>query len=133
MTHECDKGIKSILVVDDNEGDHFLSQIAINDYQEGIKIYTAYDGAEALKILSDLDEPPTLILLDINMPRMNGLEFLEHYNSKKDKASIVAMLSSSAQESDKCKAMVFESVKHYLVKPLEPKHLIEIFEHKMLM
>jgi len=61
-------------------------------------VLQAYDGQEALEVLKDLDTQPDVIFLDINMPRMNGHEFLEEY-SKWDKCSVVIIMLTSSDKA----------------------------------
>lgn len=118
--------LKKILVVDDSEADQFLVSLAINEYDPAIEILTASDGQQALNLLNEPAEPPQLILLDINMPVMNGFEFLEHYDKRHDKHTVVVMLTSSDQESDKQLSASYESVKQYLIKPIEASDIESI-------
>ncbi|EGG94832.1 response regulator receiver protein [gamma proteobacterium IMCC1989] len=114
------KTINTILVVDDSAGDQFLSQAEIEDWDEGVKLLSAYDGNEALALLQQADSPPDLVLLDINMPSMNGLEFLAEYekNNQVSLPPVVVMLTSSDQDRDKEQAGIYKCVKEYMVKPL---------------
>ena len=90
--------IQRVLVIDDSETDQFICSCVLEEHNSSIEIIKAYDGKEGLEILATLDTPPELILLDINMPRMNGHEFLIEYNSIYDNpASVVVMLTSSAK------------------------------------
>ena len=96
----------TILLVDDDEVDVRAFRRMLQKQQVSNPIVTACDGVEALQILrGEGGRPklarPFLILLDINMPRMNGLQFL--YELRKDAAltdSIVFMLTTSAAEDD---------------------------------
>jgi len=109
-----------VMVIDDSDADQFMSEIILKEYNPDIEILQAYDGVEALEMLKSAEKLPDLILLDINMPRMNGFEFLEEYCSEKNKiphAPVVVMLTSSAQGEDKEKAKTHKCVKHYLEKP----------------
>ncbi|MDB2683163.1 response regulator [Alphaproteobacteria bacterium] len=110
--------ISSIMIVDDSESDQFLTKVIIEKYDDTIEIMQAYDGQEALEQLDAIDKQPDIILLDINMPRMNGFEFLEEYNKREEKSKIIAMLTSSDQEEDKEKSIKYGCVKTYFVKPL---------------
>ena len=69
--------LNTILVVDDDENDQFICEYTIRKFDPAIAILKAQDGTEALAILKT--ETPDAIILDINMPIMNGFEFLEHY------------------------------------------------------
>lgn len=109
----------TILLVEDSESEQFLYRRRIEAHSPNACILSAYDGQEALELLEDSDIVPDCILLDINMPRMNGFEFLENYSKTHDVSHIVVcMLSSSAHESDKQKALSYSCVKHYFVKPI---------------
>lgn len=119
--------IESVMIVDDCESDHFISQHVINKFNPSIKIFNAYDGKEALKKLESLETQPTLILLDINMPGMNGFAFLEEYQKWGKPASVVAMLTSSAQEDDHEKALKYDVVKNFFIKPVSARTL-EVLE-----
>ena len=110
--------IESILIVDDNETEHFSNEAVINDYDENIKIYKVYDGKEAIERLKSLDQQPSMILLDINMPCRGGLDFLKAYNDLQKTHVPVVLLSSSEQEKDKKEAFEFSFVKKYIIKPL---------------
>ena len=82
--------IQRVLVIDDSETDQFICSCILEEYNNDIEILKAYDGKEGLEILAQLDKPPEMILLDINMPRMNGHEFLAEYTKMhSDPASVV--------------------------------------------
>jgi CheY-like chemotaxis protein len=111
--------IQRVLVIDDSETDQFICSCILEEYNGDIEILKAYDGKEGLEILADLDTPPEIILLDINMPRMNGHEFLAEYTkTHENPASVVVMLTSSSQERDKEDSMQYKFVKEYQEKPL---------------
>jgi len=108
-----------ILTVDDNEADQFLSEFAIQQYDPTIVINKAYDGKEALDFLESSVSPPALIFLDINMPGMNGFEFLDHFHATQTfTASIIVMLTSSINDDDYQKCIVYDNVKKVISKPL---------------
>lgn len=76
--------ISSILLVDDNPTTNFLNQVLIEQADAAAHVLVAENGHEALELLHQTCEPqtpkcPVLILLDINMPVMNGFEFLDAY------------------------------------------------------
>ena len=118
-----DVAIKIIMLVDDNETDQFLSEMVIEKFDPGIEVVKAYDGQEALDLLSDASEQPDVILLDINMPGMNGFEFLEEYSKDPSPSVVIAMLSSSEQGDDREKALAYDCVVSYLVKPIDASDL----------
>lgn len=116
-------GVKSVMIIDDSEMDHFLAKYIIGKYDPRIEILQAYDGQEAIEILKGLSSQPDVIFLDINMPRMNGHAFLEVYSNWEGHSESVIMLTSSNQEQDKEKSLAYQCVKKYCVKPIESSHL----------
>tara|TARA_R110002126_G_scaffold13118_4_gene56964 strand:- start:109136 stop:109516 length:381 start_codon:yes stop_codon:yes gene_type:complete len=111
--------IQRVLVIDDSETDQFICSCILEEYNNNIEILKAYDGKEGLEVLAKLDSPPEMILLDINMPRMNGHEFLAEYTKMHENpASVVVMLTSSSQDRDKEASMQYDFVKEYQEKPL---------------
>ena len=114
--------ITSILVVDDDENDQFICDYTIRKFDPSIRVLKALDGAEALDILHR--ETPDAIILDINMPVMNGFEFLDRYAEEFEvHAPVVAMLTSSHLGKDRERAMQYSFVKSYFEKPLQADHL----------
>lgn len=118
--------IKTVMIVDDNEGDQLLTEIEIKEFDPSVEIHKAYDGQEALDKLNEMEKQPDVILLDINMPHMDGLEFLKHYNKCEKKGVVVAMLTSSEQDRDKDAVLKYGFVKKYLVKLLNKVDLEEL-------
>ena len=112
----------SILTVDDDENDQFICTYTIRRFDPHIKVLKAMNGLEALGVLKETT--PDAIILDINMPVMNGFEFLEHYTKEfETHAPVVAMLTSSHHAADREKAMKYDFVKSYFEKPLTPENL----------
>lgn len=117
-----------VMIIDDSEPDQFLSKLMVQQKNPDAKILQAYDGKEALEILETVESQPEVIFLDINMPRMNGHEFLEAYSNNYACGSVIVMLSSSDQGDDKEKALKHPCVKKYLIKPLTQASLDEVDE-----
>jgi len=109
----------SILVVDDDRTSRHLTESLLK--REGWKVTGAKDGVDALKLLKA--RRFTLMLLDVWMPRMNGLEVLEQLRSVKDKPRVVVM------RSDETPATLLQAVRDqaftYVHKPVDPELLIE--------
>lgn len=122
--------LSSVIVVDDSEADQYICEHILRKHNPDIEILTAYDGEEALAVLKSADKSPQIIFLDINMPRMNGHEFLESYSDTYDlsKAPVVVMLTSSDQKKDVDRSMAFEAVAEYFTKPLNLLALAEFCE-----
>ena len=110
-------GQRRVLVVDDSDADQFLSKLMIRRFDPSIQVLQAYDGREALAVLDAMEEPPDAVFLDINMPVMNGHEFLAALHERNATVDVF-MLSSSAVERDKESSQAFDSVVAYCPKPL---------------
>lgn len=90
-----------ILLVEDNEGDILLTREALKEGKIENEISVARDGEEALTFLKEATLLPDLMLLDINLPRMNGLELLSIIKQDDHLKKIpVIMLTTSVSEKD---------------------------------
>jgi CheY-like chemotaxis protein len=121
--------LKKILLVDDDRGANFLTRLILDHCKVEGEIDIALDGQHALDLIEAKDFVPDVILLDINMPKMDGFEFLE---ALKDKTkcyhhSRVFVLSSSQRDADKEAALTFSCVKDYFEKPLTPAAIEKVF------
>lgn len=115
-----------ILIVDDNEADQFLCKMTIEALDTTIISHTAYDGKEALEVIGQRDQDIDLILVDINMPGMNGFGFLAAYQEKfSEHSAIIVMLSSTLQDDDRQKCLAYPQVKKFISKPLSTESLKE--------
>jgi two-component system response regulator len=123
--------LKTILIVDDSPNDVELTVSALAEKNLANEIVVAEDGVEALDYLykrgrfADKTGNPAVILLDIKMPRMNGIEVLKHIRSNPDfKLIPVIMVTSSREERD-----LVESYKlganSYVVKPVDIVQFID--------
>ena len=69
---------KPVLLAEDDDADALMTKRALNDLKVTNKLVRKVDGEDALEYLTDRsNEKPSIILLDLNMPRMNGFEFLK--------------------------------------------------------
>ncbi|MBS1622957.1 MAG: response regulator [Bacteroidetes bacterium] len=120
-------------IVDDDPAYTHLAKFLIADADDETDITTFSDGDLAIDHLTahltDAEALPDLILLDINMPRMDGWQFLDEYAALQDRLPrriTIYMLSSSIADGDKKRAAEYPFVKGYLVKPLEGEQFIRI-------
>lgn len=118
--------LKPILLVEDDKRDLELTLLALERSQLANDVVTLRDGAQALAYLRRegdfADRPegnPAVILLDLKLPKVNGLEVLEAVRGDPQLRSIpVVMLTSSQQESDVVRSYEL-GVNAYVVKPVE--------------
>lgn len=113
------------MLVDDDHNDNFFHERAIKKNNLATIVITKNSGTEALEYLKskkdNKDIAPDLIFLDINMPGMNGWEFLMEY-SRLDKELqsriIIIMLTTSDNPDDEARAKTWNVVSGYITKPL---------------
>ena len=118
-----------ILLVDDNEGDILLTREALDDARIINKISIAYDGVEAIRFLRrnvNSAEMPDLILLDINLPKMDGTEVLSTIkNDPQLKRIPVIMLTTSSAEKD-ILASYNNYANCYITKPVDLDRFMDV-------
>ena len=111
----------SVLVVDDDPV--ILRLLQVNFELEGIDVVLAVDGEEGLKLAQS--DPPDLVISDIMMPKVNGLELLAALRSSPDTASLpVILLSAKAQVADVQRGLEL-GADDYVTKPFDPLELID--------
>jgi CheY-like chemotaxis protein len=118
----------NILLVEDDEVDIMNVQRAFKRNHIENPLYIAHDGVEALEMLLGIGGRaipfPRIILLDINMPRMGGLEFLENIRKNELLKNIsVFIMTTSNEENDKLKAYNL-NVAGYILKPLSMESFV---------
>jgi len=118
-------GHKSMLLVEDDDVDARVVRRALADLQVANPLVRARHGEEALDWLRDHEEPG-LILLDLNMPVMNGVEFLRLIKGDVRLRSIpVVVLTTSALEADRLTTFNL-SVAGYMIKPIDYRQFVEV-------
>jgi len=132
--------LNCILLVDDDEPTNFLNKLAVEELGCTNHIKIIPGAREALDYLSCAGQPaplnqtcpsPEIIFLDINMPAMDGWEFLQRYEALPDahKSSIIViMLTTSFNPEDELKARKIPSVKEFRNKPLTAGLLQDILK-----
>lgn len=130
------KPLREILLVDDNEADNFLHRAVLEDMGVAEIITERLHGEEALEYLTtpgpDGTTPaPDLICLDINMPVMNGWEFLDAYEQLEPgqrNGVVVMMLTTSLNPEDQKIAKTRSSIRAFSNKPLTPAKVYKLLE-----
>ena len=131
-TDDMKKKLKCVLLIDDNEADNFFHKTIITQMDIAENIEVAWDGVQALEFLKKENQIiPELIFLDINMPKVNGWEFLEAYKNLKQEQKtkiIIIMLTTSLNPNDEEKARKISEVKGFKNKPISKQMMTEIME-----
>ena len=116
--------IVNILLIDDDEIDCMNVKRAFQKSNIQNPLHIAHNGVDALEMLrgtngfSKINPTPRIILLDINMPKMNGIEFLKELRSDKDLHNIsVFVMTTSNSDKDRIDAYEY-NVAGYIVKPI---------------
>ena len=124
-----------LLIIDDDEINNFIAAKLIKKVESNSNVNTCLNGLDGINYLKDLlekqNQMPDVIFLDINMPIMNGWDFLEEFENIKlniNKEISIYMLSSSVYNDDIKKAETYGTVKMFISKPLT----LEKLEHLII-
>ena len=112
-----------VLLVDDSRTMRNLWKRAMAGNFEPLDITEGGDGQEALTALEQADGPFDLILLDWNMPNMDGLTFLKQFRTT-DKTTPIIMVTTEAEKPQVITALK-AGANNYLIKPFIPEDLVE--------
>jgi CheY-like chemotaxis protein len=120
-----------VLLVEDDPGDVLMTKEAFEDYKLSNQLHVVNDGAEAMDFLRQqgdhADAPrPDLVLLDLNLPRMDGREVLQAIKSDPGLASIpVVVLTTSEAEEDVLRSYSLHA-NAYVTKPVDFERFIQV-------
>ncbi|WDF55224.1 response regulator [Mucilaginibacter sp. KACC 22063] len=120
------------IIDDDPMYTYILSrQMKVIDFCETLLVF--HNGLEALKYLKPILESPDIlpdvILLDLNMPVMDGWQFLDEFTKFNiSKKVTVYIVSSSIDQADHDRAATYKEVSHFYVKPVTRQNLVEILD-----
>ena len=125
-----------ILLIDDDEINNFISIKLIKKALSNAEISSCLNGRLAIEELTEMqknspEKLPDFILLDINMPIMNGWEFLDEYkrlNIDTTGKSKIFIISSSVFSNDISRAKSYPLVKNFISKPLSVEKIREMLE-----
>jgi len=121
------------IIIDDNDIDIFIASRMIEAYDEKAVIHSFLYANEALEMIrkSGAEQHPTILLVDINMPIMDGFQFMELFEKfpqEITKNYVPCFLTSSINETDIALSKTFKTIKMYINKPLMYTVIQEIIE-----
>lgn len=130
------KKFRTVMLIDDNEIDNLINQKMIEAASVTENIYTHTGAKSAIEFLRNMEKLdvaekvlPDVIFLDIDMPLMDGFQFLDEFeklsNVAKKKCKIV-MLTSSINPQDFNRSKKYNNVKLYLNKPLSHESIVKL-------
>lgn len=140
MSEQQDYKLNSVVLIDDNEVDNMINQKLMRSSKFAKNIYVYTSGKAALEFFQNIDQNPgfpkelipQLVLLDINMPLMNGFLFIESFKKLSDRMQDnirIVLLTSSVNPQDMQKAKEMDIILEYISKPLS-KDKLESFDLK---
>ena len=125
--------LKKILLIEDNQNDVELTIEALSEHNLANRVVALSDGVEALDYLfyrgsfaNRQKENPAVILLDIKMPRMDGIEVLEEIKNNDELKKIPIVMLTSSQEEPDLKKCYNLGVNAYVVKPVNFKDFFDV-------
>lgn len=131
-TPQIDRGddLAEILLVEDNPGDVRLIQEAFSKACTDVELHIATDGVEAIEELSrrrnGSDSLPNLVLLDLDLPRMHGIEVLDAVRSDPVLSHLPLLILTSSTESEDVVRCYTKSANAFLTKPDSPDDLVSL-------
>ena len=118
----------TILVVEDEQSLNEAYQLILK--KRGYHVVGAFDGEEALEMVDKVE--PTLILLDLRMPRMDGIAFLQHYNLIEEHPDVKVIVFSNYDMQKEIDEAYRLGAERYILKAwASPKELLQVVENTL--
>lgn len=110
----------SILLIEDDELDIISVERSLKKLGSDYELFTAFNGIEAMRLLTESSAPlrPDVILLDLNMPKMNGIEFLEILRGSENLNVIKVFVMTTSTESHDRNMAEALGISGFIIKPL---------------
>lgn len=120
--------IKKIVIIDDDPPNNYLCELMIKLHHPEMDIRSFTNPVEGLSVLQSMQlDKSTLILLDLNMPEMNGWQFLDEFQ-KQYPDSCLFILTSSINPLDQERSAEYSCVRGYLSKPITSENIQMLLE-----
>ena len=113
------QGEIEVLLVEDNPSDVELTLRALQKRNLANRVVVARDGVEALQLLERAEQPPKVVLLDLKLPKLNGLEVLRRMKSDDRTRRIPVVVLTSSHEEPDVEESYRLGVNSYIVKPVD--------------
>ena len=117
---------QKILLIDDDEEDQDIFLSALKELNSAIQFEGIYDAVEALEKLSKREVIPDAIFLDLNMPVMNGLQFLSHVKSNDGLKAIPVIIYTTSSQTNTIRLAKELGAHDFITKPNKYKDLVNI-------
>jgi len=121
------KNSRRILLIEDDQVDALTVKRILRELSAGDRLDIVSDGEQALEFLKDPVQPrPSIILLDLNMPRMNGIEFLQIVKNEESLKMIPVVVVTTSKGGQDIADSFGLGVAGYMVKPVNYQKFVEI-------
>ena len=118
---------QTVHIADDDEDDRMLIKEALEEVNPNVTVVEASDGRELIEnVNNDDDNSNSVVLLDMNMPRMNGIETIKELKSTPELADLPAIMLSTSSNPDLKRKALEAGADDFIVKPNNFKALLDI-------
>jgi CheY-like chemotaxis protein len=116
-----------ILIAEDDGDDQLLFKTVLRENFENTEVLFFQDGAELLRFLDQSKDFPSCIFMDLNMPKLNGLEALCYLKSRNEFCHIPVIILSTSNNHIDIEKCIKNGAASYVVKPNTYEQLVEVF------
>src|ERR1044072_4520157 len=109
--------IRNLMLIDDDEDDREIFMSIVADASPAISLFIATNGQEALQILHNSPNAPDLIFLDLNMPIMNGEQFMQAIKNDEQLRQVPVVILSTSSDKRTISEMKLLGASHFFTKP----------------
>jgi len=118
---------KTVHLADDDEDDRMLMKEALEEANPGVNVVESEDGKELIENMKSSDDlSETIVVLDMNMPRMNGIETIQAMKEDPELAEVPTIMLSTSDNPDLAKKAIDAGADEFMTKPNNFRALIDI-------